>query len=177
MNPKFEMHPEIDCPYCRVGFGVIKANLTKPDLKWFMSKSKKKKLISDAKEKATFQHLDLFWSYESGLITDCKNADVLIKNIDSIDDNGNVKFTSEFEQKLKELKEKYDIKPDDITKETCDWKSFNTLFINALNWGMIDGDDEEFDRESMKWEDIEKMYNEGKNLYDILRFYVVETKE
>ena len=150
----FKKHPEITCPYCRVGFGTLK---------------------STSKDK--FQHLDLFWSYESGLIVDCENNDVLALNLEKMDDKGNPKFKTEFEEKLKELQEENSKKPDDICKDTCSWDSFQTLFVNAINWGSIDEEDEEYDRESMKWEDIELMYNENKNLYEILRHYIVKAKE
>jgi len=175
MKVNFELHSEITCPYCRVGFGGVKVKSEKPKLKWFMSRAAKRKAREGIKME--FQHLDIFWSFESGLIVDCKNAELLKVNLDGVDERGNPKFKPEFEEKLKQLKEKYDSKPDDIRQDTCEWNDFHILFANALNWGMIDGDDEEFDRESIKWEDVEIMYKENKSLYDILRHYIVEIKE
>ena len=146
--------------------------MTKPDNKWY--KFWKPKEIPKLQN---IIHLDIMFSRESGLQANCKQIDFVKENINSIDENGNIIFKSEFDIKIKALNEKYNYKPDDICKDTCDWNAFHTLFINAMNWGMLDGDNEDYDRESMRWEDIESMYHENKNLYEILRNYIIISSE
>lgn len=172
MRTKFSLYPELSCPFCRVGFGGLKARMTKPTHKWYKFWEKPKSPEID-----TIFHLDIFWSRESGLHTDCQNLEYLKTQIKSVDENGNLILTEELQKKIKELNDKYNYKPDDIKNDTCDWKDFHILFANALNWGMVDGDNEEYDRESMKWDDIRVMFDEGKNLYEILRHYIVESEE
>lgn len=122
-------------------------------------------------------HLDIFWSREAGMHTDCKNFDLLKSKIESIDENGNPVFKDNFQEKIAELNNKYNYYPEDINKDTCDWKDFQIVLVYCMNWGMIDGDYEDFDRESMKWEEIKDKYNEGKSAYEILRSYIVVSKE
>jgi len=172
ISKKFLLHPEITCPFCRVGFGGLKVSQIKPTKKWY----ELFKVLPEPEVKSII-HLDIFWSREAGMHVDCKNIDLLKTKIDKIDENGNPIFQEEFQLKLKELVNKYSYYPDDLSKDTCEWRDFQITFSYLMNWGMIDGDYEEYNRESMKWEDIKIMYDEGKSVYEALRHYVIMSPE
>lgn len=166
-------HSEITCPFCRMGFGGIKVNVVKPETKWFMSRAQKRK----AKEgiKTTFQHLDLFWSYESGLIKDCLQNEHMKANLLSVDDCGNPTFNEEFSNKLKELQEDFMNDPSYFVNDTCSFDVYYIAFVNCMNWGNLEEDDEEYDRNDMTGERLKELYENGTNLKDALRSFVVKS--
>jgi hypothetical protein len=149
---KERMHPEITCPHCRTGFGG--------------HKMLKDKMI----------HIDILWSRESGLQRDCQQESIK-EHIVEIDDRGNPTFTNEFAAKLKELKEKFETNPDDIDKDTCDFDDYFISFVECMNYGYVDQDGEDYDRESMSREKLEEIYNNGTNLKDALRSFIVKVEE
>jgi hypothetical protein len=151
-------HSEITCPFCRIGFGGIKASTPKE------------------KPKTTFEHLDLFWSYEAGLIKTCKDQDTLLKHLVSVDDRGNPTFDEEFTKKLAELKEDFMNDPSYITNDVFDYDAYYVAFVDAMNYGNIEGEDEEFDREHMTGARLKELYDGGTNLKDALRSFIKKTE-
>lgn len=168
-------HPEIKCPYCRIGFGGIKVSVEKPKTKWFMSRAAKRKLKEGAK--MSFQHLDIMWSYEAGLIRDCKHPEHLKANLISVDDHQNPIFNEEFSSKLKELRSDFENNPIDINKDSFDFDGYYIAFIECMNYGNLDGDNEEYDREQMTGERLKELYENGTNLKDALRSFIKPSKE
>jgi len=150
---KERLHPEITCPHCRTGFGGHK------DF-----------------GKEGIVHLDIAWSYESALTLKCQQEDIK-EHIAKMDDNGNPTFEKEFDKKLKELREKFETNPDDIDKNTYEYNDYYYSFVECINWGEIEEEDEEFDRESMTGEKLEEMYNNGVNLKDAVRSFIIKIKE
>lgn len=146
------LHEDITCPYCRIQFGGYKI---------FQNK-----LI----------HLDILWSYDSGLQRDCEQEDYIKSNIESIDDKGNPKFNDDFKNKLLELRNKFETNPDDITKDNFSFDAFFISFVDCMNYGLVDNPDEneEYNRENMTDEKLEKLYNDGVNLKDALRSFIVK---
>src|SRR3989344_9188406 len=124
---KEQIHPEITCPYCRIGFGAIKIT----------------------KEDTISQHIDIFWSRDAGLSRICKNVDLLKENLIESDGCQNPKFNEEFTIKLKELRQKFETNPDDISKENFEFCDYRISFVECMNWGDIDDEDENYDRDSI----------------------------
>lgn len=149
---KEKMHPEITCPHCRTGFGGHK-----------MSKDK-------------MIHLDILWSSEYGLQRDCRQ-DNISEYIVSVDDRGNPTFTPEFESKLKELKEKFETNPDDIDRDSYSFDDYFISFVECMNYGYVDEDDEEYDRDKMSKEKLKELYENGTNLKDALRSFIIKVEE
>lgn len=152
---KERLHQEITCPHCRTGFGGHKV--------W----------KKDGKEKMV--HLDIMWCYEYALERDCQQENIMDFVVE-IDDNGNPKFTDEYQIKFKELRNKFENNPDDISKDTCDFGDYQISFVECMNWGELDGDDENYDRESMSGEKLKEMYDNGVNLKDALRSFIIKIK-
>ncbi len=149
---KERIHPEITCPYCRIGFGGHK-------------KSREDKIV----------HLDVMWCYEYALQRDCqqKNINELISEVD---DHGNPKFTEEYSIKFKELREKFERNPDDISKDTCSFDEYYISFVECMNWGELDSEEEEYDREKISGEKLKELYDSGINLEDALKSFLIKIK-
>lgn len=144
------MHKEITCPYCRIGFGGYKVN------------------------NDVITHLDLFWSYESGLTKDCLQQENK-QFITFIDDRGNPTFTEEFQSKLDELTNKFNTNPDDIDKTSFTYEAYFIAFIQCMNYGYVEGDDEEYDRTNMTGDKIKSLYESGVNLKDCLKSFIIKS--
>jgi len=153
---KERLHPEITCPHCRTGFGGHKS---------WKEKDGSQKMV----------HLDIMWCYESGLQQDCQQENIY-DNVDNIDGNGNPEFTEDFQKKLKELREKFETNPDDIDKGTCEFGDYHISFVECMNWGELDEEDEDYDRESMSGEKLKEMYDNGVNLKDALRSFIIKVE-
>jgi hypothetical protein len=147
------MHNEITCPYCRIQFGNYKI-------------SKENKV----------EHIDIFWSSECGLIRECQQSEIVLANMESVDEYGNPKFTESFQTKLTELRNKFENKPDDISKENTTFDDYMVAFIECMNYGYVDGDDEEYDKEDITKPKIQQIYEDGVNLYEALRIFIKESK-
>jgi hypothetical protein len=144
-------HEEITCPFCRIQLGAY------------------------FEINGEISHMDIMWSPESGLSMKCQQPDIT-DYIEEIPKQGPIKFKAEFQEKLDQLGEKANTCPDDISKENFDYKDFQYAFINALNWGEIEADDEEYDRSKIEWENVKQMYDEGKSLYEILKTFIVKSE-
>ncbi len=148
---KEKLHPEITCPHCRTGFGGHK------------------------EFKEGMVHLDVIWSYESAMQRKCSQSDIN-EHVDEMDDNGNPTFTEEFQKKLKELREKFETNPDDIDNKNYSFDDYYISFVECMNYGYVEGDDEDYDRESMSGEKLKEMYDNGVNLKDALRSFIITEK-
>jgi len=153
---KERLHPEITCPYCRTGFGGHKS---------WKEKDGSQKMV----------HLDVMWSYESGLQTSCRQ-DNIYDHVSEMDDNGNPTFTEEFQKKLKELRDKFETNPDDIDKDTYEFGDYHISFVECMNYGYVEGDEEDYDRENMSGEKLKEMYDNGVNLKDALRSFIIKVE-
>jgi len=167
-------HSEIKCPYCRIGFGGIKVSVEKTKEKWFQSRATKRKIKEGAK--TSFQHLDIMWSYEAGMIRDCKHPEYLKENLISVDDHQNPVFNEEFTNKLKELRKEFENNPVDINKDNFDFDGYYIAFVECMNYGNVEGDDEEYNREEMTGEKLKELYESGTNLKDALRSFIKKTE-
>ena len=49
-------------------------------------------------------------------------------------------------------------------------------FVECMNYGYVDGDDEDYDRENMSNEKLKEMYDKGVNLKDALRSFIVKVE-
>lgn len=145
-------HKEISCPFCRMGFGGYKVN-------------RKKKKVT---------HLDPLWSYDSGLSQECKQPEMVLKNTIKIDNRKNPTFTKEFNDKLDELKNDFLKNPSEFSKDKYEWNEYFIGFTECYNHGDVKKDDEEYVEIIIK--DIKNMYDEGINLYDTLRKFIVKSK-
>jgi len=167
-------YPEIKCPYCRIGFGGIKVSIEKVKPIFFASRATKKKMKEG--EKTSFQHLDIMWSYDSGLIKDCIHPETLKENLVSYDANQNPVFNEEFTNKLKELRHDFEHNPIDINKDTFEFGAYYIAFVECMNYGYVDGDDEEYDREGMTMERLKELYENGTNLKDALKSFLKKSE-
>lgn len=148
------IHPEIKCPYCRIQFGSVKIN-----------------------EDNSVEHLDIVWSSDTGLIKKCEQPELVTSNLKSVDEYGNPTFTDEFQNKLTELREKFENNPDDITKENFDFDSYMIAFVECMNYGYVNSDDEDYDRENITIEKLKQMWEDGMTLKDSLKSFIIENKE
>jgi|LakMenEpi03Aug12_release.lakeMendotaPanAssembly.Ray.scaffolds.fasta_scaffold478702_2 hypothetical protein len=146
------IHPEIKCPYCRIQFGSVKIN-----------------------EDNSVEHLDTFWSSDAGLIKKCEQPELVTSNLKSIDEYGNPTFTDEFQNNLTELSEKFENNPDDITKENFDFDSYMIAFNECMNYGYVNSDDEDYDRENITIEKLKQLWEMGYNLNEALKAFIVKT--
>lgn len=146
------IHPEIKCPYCRIQFGSVKIN-----------------------KDNSVEHLDTFWSSDAGLIKKCEQPELVTSNLKSIDEYGNPTFTDEFQNKLTELSEKFENNPDDITKENFDFDSYMIAFNECMNYGYVNSDDEDYDRENITIEKLKQLWEMGYNLNEALKAFIVKT--
>jgi hypothetical protein len=144
----FPTHPHITCPFCRANWGGFKA-------------------VGDK-----IIHLDIVFSADAGMQTDCRQAD-LREHVESIDDNGNLVFKPVSKVVFDELAEAFKNKPTEYHKGTVNWRDFTLLFHECANWGNIDGDDGDFDWEQINTDSVRALYDEGKNLDEILRSFLV----
>jgi len=140
MENKIRMHDEIKCPFCRAGFGALK--------------------ISNM----AVNHIDIFWSYESGLTLDCADPGTILRNLLSIDENQNPIFNIEFGNKMTDLRDKFLSDPSDIDNTNTSIEDFKILFKECSSYGdVIDGL-----RDGIKWSDVDELYHAGVNLKDVL---------
>lgn len=146
------IHPEIKCPYCRIQFGSVKIN-----------------------EDNSVEHLDIVWSSDAGLIKKCEQPELVTLNLKSVDEYGNPTFTDEFQSKLTELREKFENNPDDITKENFDFDSYMIAFVECMNYGYVNSDDEDYDRENITIEKLKQIWEMGYNLTEALKSFIVKT--
>jgi hypothetical protein len=146
------IHQEIKCPYCRIQFGHYKIG----------------------KE---VEHVDMLWTSEAGLIKTCQDSELVRANITSLDKNGNPKFNDDFQKKLNELRSKFETCPDDITKETFNADDYMIAFVECMNYGYVDGEDEDYDRENMTMPKIQQMWENGHNLNEALKAFIKKNDE
>ena len=178
------LHPEITCPYCRIGFGAHKVSFKKVEAKteekktgFFKSIFVRKENNAKEREIAGIIHLDPMWSADAGLMRDCTQVDFLKQFIESVDDHENPKFTADFKLKLNQLRTKFETNPDDISKENFSDSDYYIAFYECLNYGCVENEDEEeYDREQMKGGAIKKLYEDGVNLNDALRSFIRKIK-
>lgn len=158
---------EITCPYCRIGFPPIKISdeygIKKGNWKTLW---KSKKIITGKK----VEHLDLFHSYEAGLILDCKQSEYILGNIESIDSNGNPTFKQDFQDKINILKEKFYNNPSDIDKDNINFYDFCLAFKECMNYGNIEGEDESYS--DITVDAVKKLYDQGLNLKECLKSFI-----
>lgn len=141
------IHQEIKCPYCRIQFGYYKIG----------------------KE---VDHVDMLWTSEAGLIKTCQDPELIRANIASSDEYGNPKFNDDFQKKLNELRNKFETCPDDITKETFNADDYMIAFVECMNYGYVEGEDEDYDRENMTKPKIQQLWENGHNLNEALKAFI-----
>jgi hypothetical protein len=166
------VYQEITCPYCRIGFGAIKI-FDKREKKSFLQKVG----LSNPSITRTVEHLDILWTNESGLIKTCTQSDYVLSQLLSVDDSGNPTFKDDFQNKLNELREKFETNPDDISKETVSIGDFMISFVECMNYGSVEGEDEEYDREIIKQENFKELYESGINLKDALKKFIIKSSD
>lgn len=147
-----ELYPEIKCPYCRIQFGHYK--------------------IGDKVE-----HVDMLWTSAAGLIKECQNPELVKSNLESVDKNGNPKFNEDFQKKASELRNKFETCPDDITKENFNADDYMIAFVECMNYGYVDGEDEEYDRENITIPKIQQLWENGHNLNESLKAFIKKNYE
>ena len=118
------------------------------------------------------EHLDIIWSSESGLVRECQQPEMVLANMESVDEYGNPTFTESFQKKLSELRNKFENNPDDISKENTSFDDYMVAFVECMNYGYVDVDDEDYDREDMTKPKIQQMWENGYNLYESLRAFI-----
>jgi len=143
------LHQEITCPYCRIQFGNYKIG-------------------QDNK----VEHLDVLWTSEAGLIRKCQQPEMVLANMESVDEYGNPKFTESFQTKLTELRNKFEYNPDDISKENVSFDDYMIAFVECMNYGYVEGEDEDYDREDMTKPKIQQMWENGYNLNEALKAFI-----
>lgn len=144
------IHPEIKCPYCRIQFGSVKIN------------------------EDDVEHLDILWSSDAGLIKKCEQPELVTSNLKSVDEHGNPTYTDEFQNKLTELRDKFENNPDDITKENFDFESYMIAFVECMNYGYVDGEDEDYDRDNITKEKLKQIWEMGYNLTEALKSFIIK---
>lgn len=147
-----KLYPEIKCPYCRTQFGSYKIN-------------------------DKVQHIDILWTSEAGLVKDCQDPDFVKANIESIDEYGNPKFNDDFQKKVTELRDKFETCPDDITKEDFKFEDYMTVFVECMNYGSVEGEDEDYDRDNMSKEKLKELWEKGLSLNESLRTFIIKNHE
>lgn len=147
-----QQYPEITCPYCRIQFGNYKIN------------------------EKDVEHLDIIWSSESGLVRKCKQPELVLENIESVDEFSNPVFKSEFQKKIEDLRQKFENEPNDITNENFDYESYEIAFLECMNYGNIGNDNEEYDREKMSREVLKEIWQKGTNLKDALKSFLIKVE-
>lgn len=144
-----KLYPEIKCPYCRTQFGSYK--------------------IGDK-----VQHLDILWTSEAGLVKDCQDPEFVKANIESTDKYGNPKFNEDFQKKVTQLRDKFDTCPDDITKEDFEFDDYMTVFVECMNYGYIEGEDEKYDRDNITIPKLKQLWESGYSLNESLRSFIIK---
>ena len=147
-----ELYPEIKCPYCRIQFGHYK--------------------IGDKVE-----HVDMLWTSAAGLIKECQNPELVKSNLESVDKYGNPKFNEDFQKKANELRNKFETCPDDITKENFNADDYMIAFVECMNYGYVDGEDEEYDRDNITMPKIQQLWENGHNLNESLKAFIKKNYE
>jgi hypothetical protein len=118
------------------------------------------------------EHLDIIWSSESGLVRECQQPEMVLANMESVDEYGNPTFAESFQKKLSELRNKFENNPDDISKENVSFDDYIIAFVECMNYGYVEGEDGNYDREDMTKPKIQQMWENGYNLYEALRAFI-----
>ena len=132
----------------------------------------KKKSVEDAKE---LVHMDLFWSSDAGLHRTCTQPEYIQSQAISWTD-GKPVFNDEFSAKIKKLRDDFESKPVDISKENFDWEAFFIAFSDCMNWGYVAEDDEEYVSDITK-DKVKNLYDNGLNLHECLRNFIVKSQD
>jgi|688.fasta_scaffold06365_17 hypothetical protein len=114
----------------------------------------------------------MLWTSEAGLIKTCQDPELVRANIANLDEYGNPKFNDDFQKKLNELRNKFETCPDDITKETFNVDDYMIAFVECMNYGYVDGEDEDYDRENMTKPKIQQIWENGHNLNEALKAFI-----
>lgn len=142
------LHPEITCPYCRMGFG---GHFAQAD--------------------GTAIHLDIMWSYDAGMQVPCTQADILSRG--ALRPNNSLEFVGEQKEMFDELAAKFSKNPDDVSKENTPLDAYivGVQFLNK--YGEAEDDDEEM-RPGVTYADIQSIYESGMSLKDCFKSIMVK---
>lgn len=135
------------CPYCRVGFTVM---CTKAD---------------------EFNHIDIMWSSEAGLQLECKDPEEIKKHIVPNPKYGTgFSLSEKMDSLFRENADKFYKDPSPFSKENTELGVFSILLGYFVRYSEY-MDDKKVKEEIKKDTGvITEMYNEGKNLLEIIEF-------
>lgn len=139
---------EITCPYCVMQFGGVGA--------YFNFNGK-------------VNHVDIMFSSEAGQSVGCTQKDIL-KFM-----NGEKGLKEEYKLFFNGLSEKFKSDPSFFTKETTDFNGFVMGLMEVMNYGELEGEDEEYDRGSIKMDEVKSYFNEGMDLKTVMMKYIIKS--